>query len=493
MEAFEEYIRERRGRTSTGGTIGADENDNDDDDDARGNLFFGWVFGVFGALWKWLRFLLGCTLGISFLGPSDCVCRESALRSQIAKAVVANSSNPGGGNSDADSIPLITLCAGRRIGVSTEIDVTDRAFILTCQEEKGAGDCSVSGRKLNRLFVGAPAFASFFDVTLLHGNADADGGGDGGLMRLTGGTTTLARTVLRESVAGNAGGALHLAGGTLGTTVNLLNCTLADNVAGTVGGAIAIGETATRAVVQFSGLQRSRVSNNRAALNGGCIAVTGGNSNSNNRANAILTEFFDNVAQNGDGGCFFLQGPGARSELGECYFLGNAARGNGNNGGNGGAVFATLQSTVRLDRVSFVDQTASQRGGALAVNHSRVELDPRRSNVQVGFRGNRAGVGGGASGGGGEGNDIAILDDDDPNADKEESGSNIDCKVVVSPGDSNATTATTNRILFCDGVADGIYEATTAANGTSDDAFDNTNCDTEGRDGALDEGNLFCL
>ena len=393
----------------------------DNDDEAR---LFGILFGVLDSIGHYFE----CELGWTFLFgifTSPCVCLESVLRRNIEAA-----SNP-------VLIPLIPICAGTEIQITREIDITGKNFVLSCQTEDG--DCRLSGGGNNRLFHGAPTFASFFDLTLSNGAADT-----GAIISLAGGTASIAGSVLRDSVAASNGGAIAIAGDA--TLVTILNCTLSSNQAVSGHGG-AIYMNATGAILQFTGTDASWIVGNTAGENGGAISAVG----SNNVVNTRQTLMINNRAAAGNGGALYLES--AISDNIGGFLEGNVAE-----TGDGGGVFL-LHSDVRFETTSFVANSATT-GGALSVTNSKVELDPK--DLQAGFRDNLATTA--------EGSDIAIRDDEDPTT----SGSNVDCRENGS------------RVLFCNGLSNGaLFES-------GDGDFINTNCGTVGNDGPLLDGNTFC-
>ena len=264
-------------------------------------------------------------------------------------------------------------------------------------------------------------------------------------MHLTGGTTVIARSALRDSKATGSGGAIHMTG--IHTTISILGCNVTNNQANEAGGAIHVD--AVSGIVQLSGTTRSRVSNNSARI-GGAVALIGGKS----IVTALLSDFSNNQSKE-NGGAFYLEN-GVSMTVSESSLDSNSA------GGSGGAIYASQQSEVNMERVAFVQNTAIGKGGALAVLNSKAVLDPKTAEAQVGFHSNKAT---------GTGDDLAILDDE--SSVNGGTGSYIDCKTVNS-----------NQIIFCDGIGSGIFDAGAG--------FDNTNCDTQGKDGPLIGGNLFC-
>ena len=401
-------------------------------DDAGGNFFFIFdiFFDIFGALGYFFECVLGWTLFFGIF-TSPCVCLEAVLRRNIAGAVTNS------------FVSTIEICQDFEIELTTgEIDITGRNFILACEEQNG--DCEISAGSRSRLFSGAPTFAGFFDLVLKEGAAST-----GALFVLSGGSTTLSRSILRDSVAGGSGGAIAVTGEN--AIVSVLNSTFINNRAGADGGAVSV--TGRDALVQFTGASPSYfVSNTAPAGRGGAVSVAGGGV-----LNNIITRgtvFVSNSAL-AAGGAVYL-------ENNEANFIRSTFQGNAAVGGTGGAV--ALQSALaRFQGSSFVGNSATS-GGALVVTNSKVDLVPE-SGSQAGFRDNVAAdlVG----------NDIFITDDGDPTL---LIGSNVACEVREVDG--------TARIIFCNGVANGVTER---------GVFDNTNCDTTGNNGALPSGNTFCL
>jgi len=412
------------------------EDNNNSDNNAQGNLRF------FSSIWNLLRGLAGnigyffeCILGLSLLHgglfTSPCTCTASVLQRKIQAAA-----------SSSGLIPTaIEICRNREIAIGSEIDISGANFVLACPVENG--DCRVTGQGSSRLFVGDPTFAAFFDLTLTKGAAS-----NGAIFRLTGGATTVARSVLSDSVASDTGGALFVTG--VGTIVSVANCTLVNNQAAAVGGAIHV--EGSRVLLQFTGDRTSLLVENSAGLNGGAIAAVG----EENQILVYQTEFHRNRAAAGDGGAMFMEN--GISEHHDVVFAGNEAN------GNGGAFFLR-ESQVSFDDAAFIGNTAQWMGGALAVNHSKVYLDPRK---RIGFRENVANAGSSS------GDDIAILDDQDPAV----GGSDVVCSV---------NGADNNLVVFCSGASAGVFE-------DGGIAFNNTDCDAETSRGPLsiDGDQSFC-
>jgi predicted outer membrane repeat protein len=185
--------------------------------------------------------------------PSNCICREGQLVRTIRQNRQAK------------------ICYGTTIKISREIGITGKSFTITCvrptSNNVNRGNCKIIGSGSHRLFRGSPSNATFREIDMENGSAS-----DGGIALLTGGRARFDACTLSHSRAttGN-GGAIRISGGTLE-----INGTLGNNSAAGEGGAISASGSSTNVVLYgfVSSIVNSMEFNN--ATNGGALSVVDG-------------------------------------------------------------------------------------------------------------------------------------------------------------------------------------------------------------------------
>jgi hypothetical protein len=90
---------------------------------------------------------------------------------------------------------LVSFCSLRDciadIDITSAIDITGKNFRLGCFPLPLPGICGLNGGNKNQLLVGAPDDVVIFGISFDRGRADNTTDGNGGAIKLTGGSMTL--------------------------------------------------------------------------------------------------------------------------------------------------------------------------------------------------------------------------------------------------------------------------------------------------------------
>jgi predicted outer membrane repeat protein len=259
--------------------------------------------------------------------PSDCICREQ----QLVRAI--------GENQHAK------ICLETTITIQREIDITGKNFSITCARPKidrgtdvtdksfgtvfPRGDiCKILGSGNHRLFHGSPTNASIQSVHIENGSAS-----EGGVALLTGGWARFDRCLMSQNRATGNGGAIRITGG----TVEIMGWFYYNSAVGD-GGAISASGSSTNVTM------RAFAAANNSATNGGTVSVVDG------AQVRVSGNYFGNSAKVNGGVVYIRNATVNASVLGS---VGNSA------GSNGGSLYVK-NARLSIQQSSFAFDTVSK-------------------------------------------------------------------------------------------------------------------------------------
>ena len=318
------------------------------------------------------------TDGICADALNQCTLRAAVQQSNVDAATQTITFNDGVFAGPGPNLILLTGTAGEDDAASGDLDITDAVDIVADPGESVV----VDGDFVDRVFDAFEGPITFTGIDVENGDAGTERGG--GLRVAAGVDVVINGGRFTNNFAGEAGGAIENAGGTVSATNTDFLGNVAQGAPGN-GGAIHVASGDTT-------ITGGLVEGNTAAREGGGFWNQGGTM-------TVDGTTFTNNAANGPaaddgGGALFNQADGAGvgtlvvrgATIGDVVLVNSASTGSGSGGG-----ILVLGGILTVENTLFDGNTAARAGGGIEFGASPSGAQPSATLTNVTFSGNTTG------------------------------------------------------------------------------------------------------